>query len=70
MFSTAGDGELTHFATNLATMPPKYRRQLVNYTTQEAPGTIIVHILDLRRCSLDGKRQSGQEGGLATLAPD
>jgi lipoprotein-anchoring transpeptidase ErfK/SrfK len=40
------DGEVTYLATNLAAIPPEYHRQLVDYTTQEAPGTIIVHTLD------------------------
>ena len=40
------DGNVSYFATNLAAIPPEYRRQLVDYPTQEAPGTIIVHTLD------------------------
>jgi lipoprotein-anchoring transpeptidase ErfK/SrfK len=40
------DGEVTYLATNMAAIPPEYRRQLVEYSTKEAPGTIIVHTLD------------------------
>lgn len=40
------DGKVTYLATNLAAVPAAFRRQLVDYPTQEAPGTIVVHTLD------------------------
>ena len=39
------DGKVTYQATNLSAIPPEFRRTLVDYRTDEAPGTIVVHTL-------------------------
>jgi lipoprotein-anchoring transpeptidase ErfK/SrfK len=42
----AEDGKVTYLATNLSAIPHEFRRTLVDYPTQEAPGTIVVHTLE------------------------